>query len=159
MKSVTAKHLKRFEDATWFANVGKLMKDHVLLATWDQAIKHADGDHWMEEIGGMANHFGGILDREHYDRRRDFWNLLIKEMSIAAKPLVEAKLAAHQRYFKGKENAERSLLDIVRLSCMEREYSDVVPPGYFHMLAELVIAGRFPCGYNGEYPHGQLIVY
>ena len=51
------------------------------------------------------------------------------------------------------------MLDIVRLSCMECEYSDVVPLGYFYMLAELVIAGRFPCGYNGEYPHGQLFVY
>ena len=159
MKPVTAKHLKRLEGATWFANVGKPLKDHVLLATWDQAIEHADGDHWMEEIHGMANHFGAIIDREHYDRRRDFWNLLIGEMSIASKPLIEAKLAEYQRYFKNKENAEHSLLNIVRLSCMECEYSDVVPLGYFYMLAELVIAGRFPCGYNGEYPHGQLFVY
>lgn len=61
MKAVTAKHLKRLEGATWFANVGKPLKDHVLLATWDQAIEHADGDHWMEEIQGMVNHFGAII--------------------------------------------------------------------------------------------------
>ena len=159
MKLVTAKHLKRFEDATWFANVGKPLKEHVLLVTWEQAIEHANGDHWMEEVQGMANHFGAIIDRENYDRRRDFWNLLIKEMSIAATPVLEAKIAAYQAYFKNKDQAVLGLKDIMRLSCMECEYSDVVPLGYFYMLAELVIAGRFPCGYNGEYPHGQLFVY
>jgi hypothetical protein len=49
--------------------------------------------------------------------------------------------------------------DLLHL-CMEAEYADVYPPGFFASHAYWYIKGHFPCGWRGgEFPNGTLIIY
>lgn len=48
--------------------------------------------------------------------------------------------------------------DILAIA-MEAEYSDVVEPGLYSQLAKWYLAGRFPCGWQGEFPEGRVIVF
>jgi hypothetical protein len=48
--------------------------------------------------------------------------------------------------------------DVLHL-CMEAEYADVYPPGFFASQAYWYVAGRFPCGWEGKFPAGRLVVY
>ena len=43
--------------------------------------------------------------------------------------------------------------------CMEAEYADVYPPGFYASQAYWYVKGHFPCGWQGEFPNGKLIVY
>jgi hypothetical protein len=43
--------------------------------------------------------------------------------------------------------------------CMETEYADVVPSGFYAGLASWYIRGHFPCGWQGVYPQGMQIIY
>jgi len=44
--------------------------------------------------------------------------------------------------------------------CMEAEYADVYPPGFYASQAYWYVKGHFPCGWEGgEFPKGKLIIY
>ena len=44
-------------------------------------------------------------------------------------------------------------------ACIEAEYSDVYPPGFFASLGYWYCTGRFPCGWKGDFPDGKMIIY
>src|SRR5262249_31632568 len=48
--------------------------------------------------------------------------------------------------------------DILHL-CMEAEFADVYPPGYYASQAYWYAHGHFPCGWRGEFSSGTLIVF
>ena len=43
--------------------------------------------------------------------------------------------------------------------CMEAEYADIFQPGFYASQAYWYINGHFPCGWEGKFPNGKLIVY
>lgn len=48
---------------------------------------------------------------------------------------------------------------IIVNSCQESEYIDVLPLGFFSEIISWYMTGYFPCGFDGEYPNGTLLVY
>jgi hypothetical protein len=48
--------------------------------------------------------------------------------------------------------------DILNL-CMEAEYADVYPPGFYASQAYWYLKGHFPCGWQGAFPKGKLVIY
>jgi hypothetical protein len=49
--------------------------------------------------------------------------------------------------------------DIIHL-CMEAEYADLYPPGFFAAKGYWYVAGHFPCGWHRNFPkEGKLIIY
>jgi hypothetical protein len=43
--------------------------------------------------------------------------------------------------------------------CMEAEYADVSPPGFFASQAYWYVQVHFPCGWTGSFPDGKLVLY
>jgi len=43
--------------------------------------------------------------------------------------------------------------------CMEAECADVFPAAYYASQAYWYVKGHFPCGWEGEFPKGKLIIY
>lgn len=49
--------------------------------------------------------------------------------------------------------------DILHL-CMEAEYAEVYPPGFYASQAYWYMQGHFPCGWQGPFPKGgKLVIY
>lgn len=44
-------------------------------------------------------------------------------------------------------------------ACMENEYADLIPPKLFKDRIDWYLAGHFPCGWEGDFPEGSLIVF
>ena len=44
-------------------------------------------------------------------------------------------------------------------ACIEMEYADLCPPGFYTNLASWYVKEHFPCGWQGVFPQGMLIVY
>jgi hypothetical protein len=48
--------------------------------------------------------------------------------------------------------------DILHI-CMEAAYADVFPPGFYANQAHWYVKGHFPCGWEGDFPAGRMVVY
>ena len=158
MKPHTEKQLERLREATWFAKVGTPDKEYILLSSWSDAISHAGGENWERTIQDAVNHIWALLDRVD-GRRGHEWNDIVADITKDAKRIVDAKIQLPNTPFDGKKEAILSLVHIVLCSCMELEFADISLPNFFQNLATLLKQGRFPCGWSGEYPDGQLIIY
>jgi len=85
--------------------------------------------------------------------------MIIQEMKRMTIPLVTAKIAAVvAEHGLPKVFADTVQWDILHLA-MEAEFADVYPPGFYASQAFWYKEGRFPCGWEGEFPKGRLVIY
>jgi hypothetical protein len=74
-------------------------------------------------------------------------------------PLIDRKIAAVVREYGLPEIFKIRVRNDITGACMEAEYADVCPPGFFTSIAHWYINGHFPCGWWGAFPQGKLVVY
>jgi hypothetical protein len=151
--------LTKLEQAPWFACVG--VRDTaaaIVLSSWQEAIEHCSSVEWENLCLEAVNQFRERLLERSVGRYRK-WNDLVDELKPVTEPLVRRTIAAvaHEHNLpKVFEDAVN--WDILHV-CMEAEYADVFPPGYYASQAYWYVKGHFPCGWQGEFPNGQLIIY
>ena len=93
---------------------------------------------------------------EHYNRT---WNRFVGSIWTAWLPISDATIQPVATTHKLPSRfVEIVNLDIV-MACLELEYADLIPPRYFKDRLDWYLAGHFPCGWDGEFPEGRLIVF
>lgn len=102
------------------------------------------------------------------DDRVHAWNKLGDLVGKKVEPLVHDKikpiLLAHKKLatakgsFAGITFSGRVTLDI-EMACLEQEYSHLVEPGFHQIVAEWYVRGHFPCGWEGRFPKGKLVIF
>jgi hypothetical protein len=74
-------------------------------------------------------------------------------------PLVKQKIApvvvSHQLDKTFEDTVQWDILSVA----IEAEYADVYPPGFFASQAYWYVHGHFPCGWQGDFPDGTLMIY
>jgi len=159
MHQRTIATLTELESKNWFVNVGKRDSDHVVFLTgWDEAIKSCMGEPWESLCQEAVNQYRTRLLERDKLRFRD-WNLLVREIKGNTVPLVlnkTKKVVDANQLPKGFIDTVQ--WDILNL-CMEAEYADIFPPGFFASQAFWYIKGHFPCGWEGNFPNGKLVVF
>jgi hypothetical protein len=87
------------------------------------------------------------------------WNDTVDEVKKITRPLVGRRIAAvvHENNLPKVFNIQVNY-DIT-LVCMEAEYADVCPAGFFTSIGNWYVNGHFPCGWWGAFPQGKLVVY
>jgi hypothetical protein len=150
--------LKQLNDVLWFRKIGVPdTKNAVVLNSWHDAIRHADSEEWEGLCLDAANHFRMRLAKN--PDRLVHWNRIVEEL----KPRVEAFVLKKAREAISDNDLVDALLptiqwDILHL-CMEAEYADVFPPGFYASQGHWYMRGHFPCGWEGVFPEGKLIIY
>jgi len=152
--------LKTLEKANWFARVG--LRDNTegvtVLASWQEAIEHFGSDEAEDLCLDAANQYCERLI-EIAPERFNQWNDIVRQLKPITMPLVCQKIEAvvqEQRLPRVFESTVQ--WDILHVF-MEAEYADVCPSGYYASLAHWYVQGHFPCGWEGEFPIGKLIIY
>ena len=143
---------------TWFSAVGEPDPDVVVLSSWTEAIEHCRSAEWEDLLLEAANQYCERL-LERSKERFSLWNAIVEEIRPVTTALVREKIrdvATIQSLPNVFEDTVQ--WDILHL-CMEAEYADIYPPGFFASQAYWYVAGRFPCGWQGTFPTGRLIVY
>jgi predicted protein tyrosine phosphatase len=144
----------------WFRNVGALDTDSAtVLQSWEQAIESCSGAEWEELCLEAANqHRARLIERSADSLLR--WNDVVEDV----KPSV-VKLVKEKTYKIVEKNHLPKLFvdtvnwDILHL-CMESEFSDIYPPGFYASQAYWYAGGHFPCGWIGPFPNGgRLVIY
>ena len=83
----------------------------------------------------------------------------MRKVKKVTRPLVGRKIVAVVR-----ENSLPEIFNIqvnydIAGACMEAEYADVCPPGFFTRIGHWYVNGHFPCGWWGAFPQGKLVIY
>lgn len=158
MHGRTEATLQDLSRAYWFSRVGLPETDVEVLSSWQQAVEGSSSPDWRDLCLEAANQYRERLVERSVERFRR-WNDLVAEIRPVAQLLVREKT----RDVVVKNDLPIAFLnavdwDIIHV-CMEAEYADVYPPGFYASQAYWYANGRFPCGWQGEFPTGKLIIY
>lgn len=151
--------LDRLEHACWFTSVGVVdTTAAIVLSTWTEAIQHCSSLEWENLCLEAANQFRERL-LERANERFGKWNGLVVEIKQTTEAFVRRKIeAVIQEYDLPKVFEDTVQWDVLHV-CMEAEYADVFPPGFYASQAFWYVKGHFPCGWDGDFPKGKLILY
>jgi hypothetical protein len=146
----------------WFARVGKKERDRVtVLSSWDEAVLSRGSGQWLDTHTEAKNLISSRLlevedEASPYFRK---WNKRVDKINPDVTRVVQPNIAkVIERQQLPDTIAKWIEADIV-LACVELECADLCPPLFFGSLAHWYMRGHFPCGWLGDFPEGELVVY
>lgn len=159
MHERTALTLERLRQADWFANVGTPVRpDVVAVHSWEEAVASGAKPDWENLRLEIKNRESGRV-RQHFGDEAFPWNDLVREIRPQTVAMTNERLNA-----LGLSDLARKVVyagaswDTLG-ACLETEYSDIVACDFYRRLLEWYLAGHWPCGWEGEYPAGKLVVF
>jgi hypothetical protein len=151
--------LDRLEKAFWFSRVGtKEGSNAAVVTSWPEAIEHCGSFDWEDLRLDALNQYRLYIAERSMERLR-LWNGTVREVKKVSGPLVERKIAAVLRKHALPEIFKILVCGDITLACMEAEYADVCPPGFFTSIGDWYVNGHFPCGWWGVFPQGKFVIY
>lgn len=161
MRPATLATLQQLEDAEWFSAVGihdEVADGMILLSSWDEAIEHCSSPvcgNLRLEIANRLCERVLAASPERFNR----WNDIVDEVKTRTIPLVRARIAPVVAEFQlPKVFGDDVDWDILHV-CMEAEFADLCPPGFYAGIAFWYVRGHFPCGWRGPVKGGRPIIY
>lgn len=155
----------RVKGIDWFAYCGQplsldLSMDTQQVKSWPQAVSSCKKKAWTNAEAEASNQLTVWLhlnDNENYQK----WNRMVRShKKNVITPLIKKKIAP----FQIKQRLDIELVYSVRwdilMALMENTYIRSGHSAFFHLeLLTIYEAGHFPCGWQGDWPKGKLIVY
>ena len=160
MHQRTVATLETLRQVEWFRNVGIHDTEAAdVLCSWDEAFASCSSPEWEGLCLEAAHQYSERL-RERSPERIESWNDVVNIVKPHSQDLVLEKTRAMVRvYAPPKIFLDTVEWDVLHL-CMESEYSDIYPPGFYASQAYWYTKGHFPCGWRGSFPlGGRLIIY
>jgi hypothetical protein len=159
MNRRTHEILDELQKAHWFSRVGVPDADAVIvLRSWQQAITCCSSLEWenlrLEASGDNHVH---VMDRSM--ERANKWNGIVDDLKKSLVPFVRRKIESVVREHKLPRVFETIIQWEILGVCIETEYADLGLPGFYANLASWYVKGHFPCGWQGVFPQGTLIIY
>jgi hypothetical protein len=161
VRPITFTALEDLGNASWFSRVG-IKADSttaIVLTSWPEAIEHCGSFEWEELCDEAMNQYCERLVERSVERW-NHWNEIVDEVKKYTIPLVNRKIEAVVREHNLPEIFGVQVHADITSLCMECEYADVYPPGFFASNGYWYVNGHFPCGWSGGvFPKGKLVVY
>jgi hypothetical protein len=160
MNTKSEELLAALDRIDWFTCVGlRDLQPATVLNSWKEAIAFAtDRRDWESFRLERRNELTVFLHNHAMDRYRK-WNDITVNLKRSIEPMVSRKIAN----VSAAHNLPKAFEDCVRWdtlgACMEAEYCDLRPLGFYTDLASVYLSGHFPCGWDGLYPSGHFLVY
>jgi hypothetical protein len=155
----TFETLAELRDVEWFSHVGVHDTDAAdVLSSWQEAVESSESLEWENLCLEAVNQYHARI-REQYPEQLAQWNARVEIVRPLSRSLVQIKT---QKVVQ-ENNLPRAFIstvdwDILHV-CMEAEYADVQPPGFYASQAYWYVKGHFPCGWRGDFPAGRLVIF
>lgn len=160
MKLETRYLVKCLIDADWFSRVGQPSgaSEVIQVNSWGVAIEHVRAIEWENLHLDLFNRLANAV-LEYYGEEECPMDPVGDELRATLVPVSEEKISA-ARLHPCVEDFVRvhSTADLV-LACLETEYEEFAERTFFQSLSGWYLKGHFPCGWQGEYPEGKLILF
>lgn len=161
---IDSKLLERIKVIDWFENCGKTINSKtdtpiIYAHSWGEAKGFYEQPDWENVTLDASNDLSQFL----YDNFRDLyknWNNLAEIVRIFIDSEVMPKIkAVSENYNLGQIFIDCVTWDISH-AIMEDAYKQCDhSQTFFRDLLNVYESGHFPCGWDGNYPNGSLIVY
>jgi hypothetical protein len=152
--------LKQLDETEWFSYVGVKgdITEPRILSSWQEAVDHCSSTYWESICLEAANQYCESIVRVSKERFR-LWNEVVLDVKKTVVPFVSRKLGPLLRVNDLPSAFEATVRwDMIHI-CMETEYADIVAPGFYACQCHWYTEGHFPCGWEGRFPAGRLIIY
>ena len=129
-------------------------------ATWPEAMAHCEASREDGLMVEAMNEVGRRVQRIDYNLY-NLWNIF----AMHSKPRLAEIAEQHIMPRLGPDANSRLVIDrinwIIVGATIERCYAivGVIEPMWATRWCQLVVDGYFPCGWEGEFPRGRLIVF
>ncbi|MFO1488055.1 MAG: hypothetical protein U1F65_06225 [Verrucomicrobiota bacterium] len=156
----TLKVVELLEGKTWFGAAGKQNDaEYSHAPSWLHALASCNGSDWMSVFDAGFEILTAKVQSRSLSRYQE-WNVHIGEVRPLLVELIKRKagkiMADHQLPEQFFWSVYAGLLGIA----MECEYADIADPGFFtNEILPCYLRGHFPCGWEGQFPNGHLVVY
>ncbi|MGC3991541.1 MAG: hypothetical protein QM796_18005 [Chthoniobacteraceae bacterium] len=165
LQPATLATLEELTKADWFSRLGQntvaegeITVPITIVSSWKDAVKQCENEEWDWLLNECANIFRSRLAKVS-PSELNTWNERIRAIKLVSQPLVNAKIRQLQEFADLSPTVEITLRWIVTMTLAEAEYVQVTEPGYLSKLSFWIVNGHFPCGWKGEFPNGNLIIY
>jgi hypothetical protein len=160
MQPRTEATLADLQRAHWFENVGVKDTDAAdILGSWSEAVASCASPLWEEICTEAQNQYRARLAERNPQFSASQWNEAVRQLRPVTEKLVESKA----RDLQQRHSLPQVFVDCVRWDvlglCLESEFAEVYPPGFFASQGYWYVKGHFPCGWRGPFPKGRLIIY
>lgn len=156
--------IDRIRSIKWFQNCGSTVNNNVgykikYANTWESASDYFNHPTWEDTTLEARNELTSFLNKK-YRNEYSKWNVLTRE----AKGFLEKEVMPEIVDFKEKNSLNETFVDCVKWdllgAIMEQYfYKCKNRPTFFLHLLTIYEEGNFPCGWEGEYPKGELVIY
>ena len=159
MQAITTALLEKLANAQWFDRLGeKERKAVVVVSSWQEALESCNADEWGDTQLAGANLLRERVQDKTMDRYQQ-WNDLVRDLKPHVKSLVDRKTKGVVKEHRLPKAFTDSVMWDILNACLECEYADLCSPSFYDDLANWYIKGHFPCGWEGNFPAGKLIIY
>jgi hypothetical protein len=149
MNEKTLSALSVLEKADWFTRVGcQDTEVAVVLRSWQDALKRCTDYHASNWTLEAKNQYCRRLDDKAQDKFQE-WNNIVRELRPGVTSLVTRKSEVFVKEHQAPPPFVRIVHNAVLRACMELEYADVEPPGFFAGQIYWYVKGHFPCDWKG----------
>lgn len=159
MNGNTIATLNQLFNTKWFSNVG--VQDTTsarVLSNWDEAVASCSTSEWDDLQLEAINRYRERIAERSRDRLKR-WNEVLQDVKPTVLELLRVRVApVAERHGLPEQFTSAVRWDLLNL-CMESEFADVYPPGFFAAQAYWYSVGHFPCGWDGEFPNGTRVIY
>ena len=154
--------IERIESIKWFTSCGEQVGDSAFrlkyVNSWDEAKKYYSSIEWENTQLEAQNELTVFLHRTQKDKYQD-WNEIVRE----AKKYIEGPFIEKMRNEKTRFNLDEDFINNVKwdilAAIMEHVYLEYRGSVFYLHLLEIYESGHLPCGWNGEWPEGELMIF
>ena len=159
MNGNTVATLHELFTASWFTRVGYADTPSArVLQNWEDAIASCTSRAWEDLRLEAVNRYRERIAERSRERLR-LWNQTVDDVEPTVRELVHVKTSP----LVMGEGLPARFVEVVEWDmlhvCLESEFADVFPPGFYAAQAYWYTVGHFPCGWDGNFPDGTRIVY
>jgi hypothetical protein len=164
--NLTQEIYPHLEQIPWLSEIGQVSTAQFdFPATYvensEAALSWFNSNLWADVKTEAQGDLTGYLSQHHYDAYGGHWNILAKQSRSLVEKVVKTKLTeALIMKALPVEMLQAILVDINR-AALEITYRKQFPraPQFFERLLKIYEVGRLPCGWNGGWPVGNVVVY
>lgn len=149
----------RLNNINWFSRLGERysVPNVKLAVSLDEANDCLSSPEWENVTLEESNNISGYLSAKHQIIFQE-WNELAKE----AKDFLRNELVRKIPHLDGFDN--KLLLqclewDVVHYLIEDAYKDNLKKPLFFASLIAVYESGHLPCGWDGEWPEGNLVIY
>ena len=160
MRRETIRLIRRLRATDWFVNVGQPIDgaDVKRAYSWKEALAYTLCVDWRN-LTLEAGHNDLTAQIVRSDRLAQLWKRSLGHLRPKVTEIVQERATQISREYDFPKGFSDSVQWCVLHACLEEEFRGKIEGHFNTDLISWYLKGHYPCGWDGKYPAGRLVVF